>query len=252
VLPQAKEAARRAIELDPALAEAHLSYAIAFALNDFDWTAAERSFRRSLELDPRSARTHAWLALAALIPLKRFEEAAIEMQRAVELDPTSLTTAMLHATALYRSRRYDDALLILGRIKAAPFQGAVAATTAFTLDAKGQPDQAIRLLATADAPGFENVLKSVLAYSYAVAGKKSAAERLARELEVSYHQVYSAPCSVATIYVQLRDFDRALRWLSECRVQGDLNLRFLGVDPRWDPMRPDPRFHDFVKKLGLP
>jgi len=252
VLPQAKDAARRAIELDPTLAEAHLSYAITLALNDFDWAAAEESFRRSIGLDPRSARTHTWFALAALVPLKRFEEAAIEVQRAADLEPTSLTTAILRATAFYMSRRYDEALLILNGIKAAPFQGAVAATTAFSLDANGQPEEAIRLLSKVQAPGFEHVLKSALAYSYAVAGQRTAAERLARELEASYRQVYSAPCSLAAIYVPLRQFDPAMTWLRECRVQGDLNLRFLGVDARWDPIRSDPRFQDLLTKLGLP
>jgi TolB-like protein/Flp pilus assembly protein TadD len=252
VLPQAKDAARRAIELDPTLAEAHLSHAITLALNDFDWAAAEESFRRSIGLDPRSARTRTWFALAALVPLKRFEEAAIEVQRAADLEPTSLTTAILRATAFYMSRRYDEALLILNGIKAAPFQGAVAATTAFSLDANGQPEEAIRLLSKVEAPGFEQVLKSALAYSYAVAGQEAAAERLARELEASYQQVYSAPCSLAAIYVPLRRFDQAMTWLRECRAQGDLNLRFLGVDARWDPIRSDPRFQDLMKGLGLP
>jgi serine/threonine protein kinase/tetratricopeptide (TPR) repeat protein len=252
VLPQAKDAARRAIQLDPTLAEAYLSYAISLALNDFDWAAAERSFRRSIELDPRSARTHTWFALAALVPLKRFEEAAIEIQRAVELDPNSQGTAIFQATVLYLSRRYDEAILVLNRIKAAPFQGAVAATTAFCLDANGQPEQAIRLLSKPDAPGYEQVLKSTLAYSYAVAGERATSERLARELESSYKQVYSAPCSLAAVYVPLRQFDGAMRWLHECRAQGDLNLRFLGVDPRWDPIRSDPRFQDLVRELGLP
>ena len=252
VLPQAKDAARRAIQLDPTLAEAHLSYAISQALNDFDWDAAERSFRRSIELDPRSARTHTWFALAALVPLKRFEEAAIEVKRAVDLDPTSLSTAALQATTLYLSRRYDEAILILNGINAAPFQGAVAVTTAFCLNAKGQPDEAIRLLSRPAAPSFEYVRKSALAYSHAVAGQKVAAERLARELEASYQQVYNAPCSLAAIHVPLREFDRAMTWLHECRAQGDLNLRFLGVDARWDPIRSDPRFQDLVRELGLP
>jgi serine/threonine protein kinase/tetratricopeptide (TPR) repeat protein len=252
VLPQAKDAARRAIQLDPTLAEAHLSYAISLALNDFDWAAAGRSFRRSIELDPRSPRTHLWFALAALVPLKRFEEAAIEVQRAVELDPDSLSTATLQATVFYLSRRYDEAILILNRIKAAPFQGAIATTTAFCLDAKGQPEQAISVLSNLDAPGFEQVLKSALAYSHAVAGDKIAAERLARELEASYKQVYSGPCSLAAVYVPLHQFDGAMQWLRECRAQGDLNLRFLGVDPRWDPIRSDPRFQDLVRGLGLP
>jgi serine/threonine-protein kinase len=252
VLPQAKAAARRAIELDPTLAEAHLSHGITQALDDFDWAAAEASFRRSIGLDPQSARTHTWFALGVLAPLKRFEEAAIEVQRAVDLEPTSLTIATLHATALYMARRYDESNLILSRIAAAPFQGAVASTTALSLDATGQPEQAIRLLSNLRAPGFERVLEATLAYSHAVAGRRSEAERLARGLEASYRQVYSSPCNVAAIYVPLREFDRAMSWLRECRAQRDLSLRFLGVDARWDPIRSDPRFDDLMRQLGLP
>ena len=109
LMPRARTAALRALELDESLAEAHASLALIRENYDYDWAGAEKEFRRAIQLDPQYATAHQWYA-EFLSWQGRFEEAFAESDQARQLDPLSLIIASDYAAILYNSRQYDNAL----------------------------------------------------------------------------------------------------------------------------------------------
>jgi TolB-like protein/predicted Ser/Thr protein kinase len=251
LLPRAKEAARRAIELDPELAEAQLSYAMAISLNDFDWALADEVFQRSIDLNPNAAQSHSWYALFGLVPLKRFDEASVQVERAGQLEPDSPNLLVARATVEYFSRHYEESLRILNLIKAPPIQNRLHAIAAYSIVAEGKPGEAVTLMTASSTPNYDPVTAVALGYSLAAAGRRAEAEKIARQSEATYRQTYSSPCGLAALHLPAGEFDAAMRWLNECYTQRDLNIRYLAVEARWDPLRGQPAFQELCKKIGL-
>jgi serine/threonine-protein kinase len=254
ILPQAKAAARRALELDPANAEAHTSLGIAVAYADVDWTAAEQSFRRAIELEPDYAQAHSWFAIAVLTPLKRFEEAIIEARRGVELEPDEPIRPLTLVTVLYMARRYDEALAELARIDATYLAPAQRALQALCLSGKGLTADAVRALG-AERPEPDQTVqfnRAVLAYTLARDGRTEDAQRIAEPLARESREAYGSACLRATIDVALKRTDSALQLLDACFDARDVEFRFLSVDARYDPIRGDPRFAALLRRAGLP
>lgn len=109
LMPRARSAALRALELDDRLAEAHTSLALIHENFDWDWQSAEKEFRRAIELDPNYATAHHWYA-EFLAFQGRFDEALTESERARQLDPLSLIIAVDRGAILYYARQYDRAI----------------------------------------------------------------------------------------------------------------------------------------------
>jgi TolB-like protein len=108
--PKAKAAAKKALELDDTLAEAHTSLAMALCLYDFDFSQAAREFQRAIELNPNYATAHQWYGNITLAALGRFDDAIVEGKRAVELDPLSLINNADLGNTYFLARRYDEAI----------------------------------------------------------------------------------------------------------------------------------------------
>jgi len=252
-LPQAKAEALRAMELNPNLAEAHTSYALALAAGDFNWAGSEASFRRALQLNPEYAQAHAWLAFRLLTPLKRYEEALIEIRRATELEPKEAIHQHNFGMILYFSRRFEEAIKTLHTIDPSYLPAARRAEEALCLDALGKPEEALSVLGEADkaVDQFGQFNRSVLAYSYALAGRRQAAEKIAAESDAEARNVYSSGCDRGAIQVALGNKDRAVALLTECFESRDLDFRFAGVDARYGPLRSDSRFLALLAKANL-
>jgi TolB-like protein/Tfp pilus assembly protein PilF/predicted Ser/Thr protein kinase len=252
-LPQAKAEAQRAVELDPNLAEAQTSYALALVTNDFNWSDSEASFRRALQLNRQYAPAHAWFAFRLLTPLKRYEEALIEIRRAIELEPNEPIHRHNLATILYFSRRFDDAIKSLHAIDPSYLPAARRAEEALCLDALGRPGEAVSVLGEADkaVDQFGQLNRSVLGYSYALLGRRQVAEKIAADSDAEARNVYSSGCDRAAIQAALGNRDRAIGLLAECFESRDLDFRFAAVDARYDPLRSDSRFVALLRKAGL-
>lgn len=121
MLPKSKEEARRALELDPTLAEAHKSYAMALAALDFDWKGAEAEFLRAIQLNPRLAEAHGQFAVNLLAPQRRFAEAILEAKRAVDLEPDEPIHRLQLAYVLYFARHFDLILSQLDKVSQSPW-----------------------------------------------------------------------------------------------------------------------------------
>ena len=253
IFPQAKAEALRAVELDPELAEAYTSYGFALAVGDFDWTGSETAFRHALALNPQYAQAHAWFAFEVLTPLKRYEEALIEVRRAIQLEPNEPIYQHILALILYFSRRFDESLASLHQMNPSYLPAARLAEEAMCLDALGKPAQAISVLGEANKEGdqFGQLNRSVLAYSYALGGRRAEALKMAADSDREAQGIYSSECDRSVVQVALGNRDRAMQLLSECYDDRGVEFQFSGVDPRLDPLHSDSRFISLLARAGL-
>jgi tetratricopeptide (TPR) repeat protein len=90
-----------------------------------------------------------------------------------------------------------------------------------------------------------------LAHALGVSGKQDSAHRLLDQLKEMSRRKYVPPYSIALIYAGLGEKEQSFEWLERAYQERDVRLVFLGVDPKWDGLRPDPRFGSLVRKIGL-
>jgi serine/threonine-protein kinase len=253
ILPLAKSAAHRALELDDTLADAHASFGYASAFSDFDWAGAERSFRRAIQLNPNYPEAHVGFAITVLVPLKRFEEALMEAQRASTLEPGQPTGVMEVATVLLWARRFAESLDRFRQLDPAFLPDGRNALMALCLVGSGKPSEAVKAIGPAGRTADQTVAfrDAVLAFSYALAGRRAEAEQIAARLDRQATEKYVSACDRAGIQVGLEKPDRAMELLNQCYEDRDLDIRLLPVDVRYDRIRSDPRFQALLKKIGL-
>ena len=240
-----ERAARRALELDETLGDAHA----ALALTLDDWSVRSREFQRAVELDPNSADVHAFYA-RVLWGRRRIDEAILHMRRAVELDPLSpaLQTDLgkILFTAGQRDRateQYRKALDLNPN-----YWNAHHNLAKFYL-AEGRYEEAIAEAEKmrANTTNRDSGLP-FLGYTYAVAGKRAEAEKILHELEEESKQHRVDPEEVAMIYTGLGDKDRAFALLQkELEENGRLPV-FINILPEWDSLRTDPRFEGLLRQ----
>ena len=237
-----------ALALDENLAEGYVSRGILLTDFEWNWPAAEADFRKALEINSNSASAHHWYA-RHLAEIARFEEAMGEIGTAEKLD--SLDPAILTSKAkiLCAARRYDEAIAQCGK----------------TLDLEGNFGQAVSILAQAHVhnhqypEGIEAAKKYVelssgsgwakleLAYAYAAAGNKTESDRIVNEV-TSQPEPFS-PYDMATICACWRDTNGAFHWLEKAIEQRSVDVIWIRVDPRLDPVRSDPRFAEVLARL---
>ena len=251
VMPKAKAAALKAVELDDRLAEAHASLGQVAAYYDYDFPTAEREFRRALELNPNYASAHQWLA-EHLSALKRFDEALAEIKRALELDPLSLIINRIYADILLDQRRFDEAIEQYKKtIELEPNFP----TTHFFLgrayEARGMYDQAVsEYNISAKLSGFPPHELAKMNEAYAKSGWKAYVQAV---LDYAQRGRSNTPAFVfAGYYLRLGQKDEAIAYLQKAYEQRDFRMTMLSVDFGFDSIRSDPRFVDLVRKVGLP
>jgi TolB-like protein/Tfp pilus assembly protein PilF len=251
--PLAKDAATRAISLDPNLAEAHSALAFAMVRYDWNWTGAEQEFRRAIALNPNNANIHYFFAVGLLGPLSRFEEAEAEMKRALALDPFSLIYNANLSWVYLWARQYDRAQAQVQKALDLDPQFIPAHSRLEQIyQAKGMYDAAIDEAAKRAGQGAVTP-ERIAAFKRALAA--SGANGYWRlnvqfALEDMQHQ-YVPSTSLAEAYAQMGDKDKAFEWLDKAYRERDDNLPFTNVDALFDPLRSDPRFKELLHRLNL-
>jgi TolB-like protein/DNA-binding winged helix-turn-helix (wHTH) protein/Flp pilus assembly protein TadD len=250
-LPKAKAAAVKALELDRALGEAHNS--LAFCLDAFEWDfdSAGKEFQRAIELNPSYATAHHWYAWHLSV-LSRYDEAIAEMRKAKNLDPLSLIINADLAELLLIAHLYDDSIQQSRKtIEMDPNFALAHNQLGLAYLEKQMHDEAIAELKKAvRLSGGSPTCVANLASAYVVSGKRNEAEKLLRDLKKRSNPPHSHASEIAVIYASLGDSDQAMNWLEkgfEERFNPSVLLR-----PGFDPLRSDPRFEDFVRRIGLP
>jgi DNA-binding winged helix-turn-helix (wHTH) protein/TolB-like protein/Tfp pilus assembly protein PilF len=250
--PRARAAAEKALSLDGSLAEAHTVLAYVKEQYDWDWPGAEEEFKRAIALNPNYATAHQYYS-EYLAFLGRTEESITHMMRAQELDPNSLVINTELGFPYLCARRYDEALEkfaeALERDANFPF---ALYQTARCYDQKARFEDAIALYRKAIAlSGGSSVMTARLGHTYALAGRKAEARAALEELFAASKQRHISPYLIATIYAGLGDSDKAIEWLEKAYEVRDGMLVMLGVDAHLDLLRPDPRFQNLLRRVGL-
>jgi TolB-like protein/Tfp pilus assembly protein PilF len=248
--PKVIIAARKALELDPDIAEAHVLVANVLQ-QQWHWADAEAEYRRALEVSPNDADAHAGLALW-LLCRGRTDEALAWAQRGRELDPLAVSGESI-AWILFQSHRYDQAIRELRSVLAVrPEDSYALLTLGFTLVANNQPGDAIPVLEKAIAVTHGSPASTgVLIRAYAHAGRRPDALRLLAELHQRQKVGYVPSGAFVNAYLGLGETDQAFAWLERAFEEQSNILQFLKVHPYFDPIRGDPRFADLLRRTGL-
>ena len=243
-------AARKALELDPQLAEAHNLLA-AMERAQWQWAEAESEYKLALELSPNDA--GAYIEYADwLLCHGRTEEAVAWAERAREHDPLAVPGARI-AWILFHARRYDESIQELRSVLAVqPDDARTLENLGFTLIAKGQPEEAIPLLEKALAITHRTpAIIGVLIRAYAHAGRHEDALRLLAELKRRNQSGYVPTAAFVDAYLGLDDREQAFAWLERAYQEHSYMLQLVKVHPYFDPLRGDPRFAELVHRVGL-
>jgi TolB-like protein/DNA-binding winged helix-turn-helix (wHTH) protein/Tfp pilus assembly protein PilF len=248
---RSEEAAAKALEIDPALAEAHSVLGHDRHFN-WDWEAAEYEFKRAIELNPNYAHAHSFYA-GYLMSRGRVEESLAASNRARELDPFSLSISVHRGFLLGNARRYEEAGEQLRRVIAMDpnhyqahwFLGHIYAYNGQLDEAVAASEKAVSL--SGRAPSALGMLGLV----YGLSGRKGEATKILKELLEINERRYVTPAAVAYVYIGLGDKDRAFVWLEKAYQERSNYIAWLKVNPIVDSLRPDPRFADLVRRVGL-
>jgi len=243
----ARQAVRKALDLDPNLAAAHCQLGELFIMYDWDWRGAEREMRRAVELDPNSLRAR--VALGDLLTaLGRFPEALEQKRRAVALDPLSAVAQSSYGRTLYRARRYEEAIPHVQRaMELEPQVSLHPDRLADVYEQMGRIQDALPIRQK-NAEDSSSYTLASLSRIYARLGRrKDAQAALAKATRAEPPN----ELSLALAYFALGDKDRCFEWLNKS-VDDRQNVMFWKVDPKLDPVRSDPRFQALIARLKMP
>ena len=249
LMPKARAAALRALELNESLAEAHASLALIKENYDYDWPGSEKEFRRAIQLDPQYATAHQWYA-EFLGWQGRFQEAFAESERARQLDPLSLIIASDYASILYNSRQYDNAVKQCRSVlELDPNYHRARQLMIPSYLQLGRYDEA------ADAlnhwPDREHS-RWALAWEtavYARWGHADDARKALSKLEQLAASRTNRMPALLVAYSGMGQKERALDLLERAYSEHSNAVVQINVDPIYDPVRSDPRFQELMKKL---
>jgi TolB-like protein/predicted Ser/Thr protein kinase/thioredoxin-like negative regulator of GroEL len=249
VVPKAKEAALRALELDDQLAEAHA--AMGFVLRyEWDREGAGREHERSVALNPNYATGRQWLA-SHYWTQGRFDDALSQLEAAQALDPLSPVISFNLGRHYYYTRDFTRAI--------DHFQQALALDSHFFLAGQllavshlenGAPDRASEQLRATPAP--PGPFLGILSYVRAATGDRAGAVQAVQQLQAVGARRYVPPYALATAYANLGMRDAAFEQLDRAVAEHSAYLDYMNVEPTMDAVRADPRFEAILRRINLP
>lgn len=247
---QVLSAARKALQLDPNLAEAH-DLLGETALKQWRWSEAEAEYRLAIELNPNDSVGYVGLSLW-LLAHGRFDDAMVYSERGRMLDRNGVANWGV-AWVLFQARRYDDAIRELrSTLAVRPDDTGLNWMLGFVFVIKGQPKEAVPILEKAAVLSSRTSgTLDLLATAYARAGRRADALRLLHELNSRQQKGYVPAASFVIAYAGLGDKEQAFAWLEKCYQEQSAIMQWLKVHPVFDPLRNDPRFTDLVRRVGL-
>ncbi len=255
-LPKAKAAALRALELDETLSEAHVSLGGVLLHLEWSWSESERELQRAIALSPNNATAHQWHGYY-LRAMGRFDDAIAEMKRARELDPFSPNKQNALGAAFYEAGRYDEALQ---QFREVPDPNATSVLRhrrmAAIYERKGMQKEATAELLAALRVGGKNRLATVIERKYLSSGYPEARKTFLwgdiGEIQQRGRNGFLQAYWIAADYALLGEKNKAFEWLEKAFRERDVSLIYLKVDESFQALRPDPRFQDLLRRMGLP
>ena len=248
--PLAEAAAKKALEIDDNLAEAHTTLGFILCVHHLNFADSIREFERAIALNPNYATAHHWFGDGPLLAVGQFDRAIAEGKRAVELDPLSvIITADLGADFLV-ARRYDEAIEQFHKaIDLDPRFYYAHWNLAQALEMKGDLRGALTEYKKAVELDDDPFVLALLGQAYAKVGQRDEALKILAQLpQIAAHR-YVPSYSFALLHMALGDKDKAIEWLERSYHDGaGLDIIFLKVDPMLDPLQKEPRFQALVSK----
>ncbi len=248
-LPKAEELARKALELDDSLPEAHNSMAGIQLFLKWDREAADKEVQRAIELNPNYAEPH-HLRSYVLQTMNRIDESVEEAKKAIELDPRARPWGLGYALIL--SHRFDAALEELKeRSEAYPDDASLHGFLADTYQFKGLEKESVKEWATSLELGGDAESATTVRRIYNERGYKALLEWQLAEIQKQAAKKYVSPHKIAAAYAELGDKERTLYYLERAYQARAPRLVRVHLEPRYDFLHDDPRFQALVRKIGL-
>ncbi len=252
--PKARELAKKALEIDETLAEAHTSLAYVLWSYDWDWIGMEREFRRAIELNPNYATAHQWFAMA-LAPLGRTSEAIQEIKKALELDPLSLIINTSAGFVYVYSGQEEKALKqvekILDMDPTFDFAHLISALVGERRKRYGEAVE--RYLKGVTLAGFVSQQElTALRDVYSSSGWTGYLRKRLEILQQKANEGYELHYEIASLHARLDDTKKAIESLEKAYEKRDKGLTGLLIDDAFDELRTEPGFVEIVKKMRFP
>jgi TolB-like protein len=250
---RAKQAALDALRLDDRLADAHATMGAILSFFEWNWEEGAKLLTRAIELQPSNVHAHELFALH-FIYRAEFERSLLCVDRALQLDPLSPRGLRFKAGYYSYQRRYDEAIDVLraaiplGR-DATDREALFLLGSLYTL--QGRYREAIEILRSLPEGPFLVTKLGALGEANALAGNVAAAREALQTLDHLSTTGYVSPRSAVYIYGGLREWDRAFEELEKACADHSPWLPTLNVDPRFDPVRTDPRFLELLRRMNL-
>jgi len=248
--PMAAAAAIKALQVDSTLSEAHatLGYIRHY---EWQWSESERGFKRAIQLNPSNALAHIWYA-NLLASLRRFPEALREVERGRELDPFSLVVNTNVGWTLSYAGRLDEAIAQYRKVLAIdPTYVQARVRLGDALQETGQFEEALaEFEETARLTGGSLSSRTAIAGVYALMGRRTHAGALLDAILRDARGRYVSPSTIADVYEKLGLVNEAFDWLERAHAERSNHIAYLAVE--WHPgMRPDPRYGAMMRRIGL-
>jgi tetratricopeptide (TPR) repeat protein len=246
---RAQQAARRALEIDGRLAEAHKSLGVLLAAA-YQWEAGEREFLTALSIDPDNAMAHMFYAGGILASLGRLQEAHLHQEEAYRADPVNPSVAVGFAADLVFLRQYTRAIEACRKaLELDPGFPMAFRWMGEALLLLGRYDEAVATLAAVPIPPLVAGLQG---FGLARLGRMEEVEALVRQLETLPPGMPQPAHQVAILQLGLGNTDAVFANLARACDEGSFGVTWLRIDPIWDPIRADARFDRLLERMNLP
>jgi tetratricopeptide (TPR) repeat protein len=250
-IPLTQKAARRALNLDNSLAEAHTTLAFSY-FEEWKYQEAEKEFKQSLSLNPRYATTYHWYNIL-LVRTGRLDEAWPIIQRGHELDPFSPIIMLNVGIVPLLRGQFEEALTYFKQtIELDPSVAvgyAWAGLTNYLL--KNYAEAQVQLEKALELSGRSSECVGYLGYFYGKRGMREDAMKLLKENEERYRVGTGSAYNIARIYAGLGDKEKVLEFLDRDFHDNSTWITSLNEDYMWDDVRSEPRFVELTRKVGL-
>ncbi|MBK9569208.1 MAG: tetratricopeptide repeat protein [Chitinophagaceae bacterium] len=250
---KAQEAATKALELDPLLAEPHASLGYINFYFAWNWSAAEQEFKTAIRLNPKYEIAYDWYGVY-LTAMERFTDARSQIEKAKQLNPMAPNIITDMGFSFYYGSKYDDAIRSLkSTLELYPGFSLAHLWLGRAYQDKKMYKEALEEYKIAQTLNKDWVpIVAAIGNIYGITGNKIEAEKILVRLKDWSSQKYVTPYGIALVYAALGNKNNAFEYLEKAYQDRSNWLVWLKLDPRWDQIRSDTRFTELVKKVGLP
>jgi serine/threonine protein kinase/lipoprotein NlpI len=252
-MPKAREALKKALEIDETQLEAHISLGVVYFWYDWNWAAAESELRRALEINPNDVSAHEFYG-AYLAWTGKVNEGIAEGKRSLELDPLSAQVNTYLGISYYFAREYDQAIQQFQKtVEVNPDYWFARVFLGRVYEQKGRLAEAISEFEQARRIEDEiPEIHAALGHAYALSGRRGEATKVIEDLKLRSARSYVSPYAMATVYAGLRNLDETFQWLEKSFLERPYNMSFLKVNPELDFLRSDPRYQQLLVRMNFP